>query len=796
MTSLKERAKASVVRQRTPAESGAACLASVIRYHGGEISMDILISLTRTTQYGVTLLDLYRAAKAMGLATNAYEADVPNLKQTEEPCILHVLRDEQAEYIVCYGFDQGRFIIGDPAAGAMECSPTKMERIWKSHALLALMPQKEFPECLTQITSESLDLLENNAKVLGSTETGDADSASAGNPARRFRPFDIEALPFSSQEILVWSRRNGAARLLPALPANLVFSLEKFDDLSGHVSSLMERFERAAAGIPMERIDRKVWSDMLNELVRDGFFVSEESLRTAIARRVGELAHEEAAETYITLVGMPTANRPKSLERAVASYVEQAKHTDRKIACMVMDDSRDEATQRRNMEALHELHKRNGAHILYADRARLAVYGSSLARYASVPEEIVHFALLGPDASGPTYGAPRNALLLATAGEIYVQADDDTTANVMEISRYEDGLSLISDAESNEYRFFENSQEALQAVKPATVDLLSVHEHTLGKSVGAIITQCTQSGSEVKIDQLSGNFLERLSRPQAHVALSFTGVVGDTGMEFFQQRLFMRGETLDRLASNPGRYPRLLRSRHMLRTSARLAISDNAFCMGMHMGMDNRQLLPPFMPTGRNEDGLFGAMIRLCHPNAFKAHLPRYAVQHLPPEERRYPENGIAFRPLRANDLLVYIVLTQDGNLVGEGAQALHTLGDIFTRLTRLPIKAFSDYLRKHALQAVHTDMFRAEHLLATEPDKPDCWRNDVTHYLASARGAVTRPDFAVPIDLPGNPEERLVEFRQRVSAYGQLLIHWPALVEAAHATKNHGNTPARPIGE
>ena len=794
MASIKERAKITVVLQRSPAESGAACLASIIRYHGGEMVMDRMVRLTKTTQYGVTLLDLYRAAGTTGITANAYEADLPNLKKMEAPCILHVLRDERAEYIVCYGFEEGRFIIGDPAAGAMECSPTKMERIWKSRALLTLTPKENFLECLARATDEVPDILEGSANGLSSTEVGYANSVSTSDASRRFRPFDIEAMPFSSQEILVWSRKNGTARILPALPANLIFALETFNELPVHVASLVERFDRATAGIPMERIDRTVWTDMLNELVRDGFFVSEEYLRMDIDRRIGDMAHEEQEETSIASVGLPTANRPRYLQRAVASYVDQAQRTGRDIVCIIMDDSREEAVRLRNVDVLHGLHEQNGADILYADRARLAEYGSRLAAHAGIPEEVVRFALLGPDDKGPTAGAARNALLLATTGEIHVQADDDTMADAMEIARYEDGLSLISDAESNEYRFFASSEEALRSVKPSEVDLLSVHEQILGKSVAPIIAQFAQNDSDVHIEKVSGGFLERLSMPGAHVALSFTGVVGDTGMEFFQQRLFMQGETLDRLVSDPDRYPHLLRSRHMLRTSTRLALSDGVFCMGMNMGVDNRRLLPPFMPAGRNQDGLFGAMIRLCLPNTFRGYLPRYAVRHLPPEKRSYPENGIAFRPLRANDLLIYIALTQDQNPIGEGAEALHTLGDMLVRLARLPQKSFSDYLRKLALQAVHIDVLRAEQILANELDRPDYWRNDVMRYLASARESAAKPDFFVPVDLPGSPAERLAAFRQQVLAYGQLLTHWPALVDAARAMKNKGDTLARPI--
>ncbi|MYE04562.1 MAG: hypothetical protein F4Y00_06295 [Bacteroidetes bacterium SB0662_bin_6] len=94
----------------------------------------------------------------------------------------------------------------------------------------------------------------------------------------------------------------------------------------------------------------------------------------------------------------------------------------------------------------------------------------------------------------------------------------------------------------------------------------------------------------------------------------------------------------------------------------------------------------------------------------------------------------------------------------------------------------------------MHIDVLRAECLLGAKLDKPDCWRNDVMRYLTSARESATKPDFYVPIDLPGNPEQRLAAFRRQVLAYGQLLTHWPALVEAARIMKNKGDLLARPI--
>ena len=41
-----------------------------------------------------------------------------NLKKIEIPVILHILKDGNLEhYVVCYGYEDGKFILGDPGRG-------------------------------------------------------------------------------------------------------------------------------------------------------------------------------------------------------------------------------------------------------------------------------------------------------------------------------------------------------------------------------------------------------------------------------------------------------------------------------------------------------------------------------------------------------------------------------------------------------------------------------------------------------------------------------------------------------
>ncbi|MFY9153853.1 MAG: peptidase domain-containing ABC transporter [Prolixibacteraceae bacterium] len=124
---------------------GLACLTSVVKYHGGETTQEKLRDASGTTLQGTSLLGLYQSAQKMGFEVNGYEADLENLKKMEIPVILHILKDGNLEhYIVCYGYENGKFILGDPGWGIIEYREEELEAVWKSKALLMLKPGKDF----------------------------------------------------------------------------------------------------------------------------------------------------------------------------------------------------------------------------------------------------------------------------------------------------------------------------------------------------------------------------------------------------------------------------------------------------------------------------------------------------------------------------------------------------------------------------------------------------------------------------------------------------------------------------
>jgi ABC-type bacteriocin/lantibiotic exporter with double-glycine peptidase domain len=163
--------KKAFVPQLEQSDCGVACLAGLVKYYGGEAKLDRLRELSGTGTQGTTMLGLCECARETGFEADAYQADIPALKENKKPCILHVIIDErQHHYVICYGFTGDRFIISDPAKGVALFTAEELSAIWKSKALLLLSPGSGFvlsADEKKEKTSWLRKLIETDLNILG-----------------------------------------------------------------------------------------------------------------------------------------------------------------------------------------------------------------------------------------------------------------------------------------------------------------------------------------------------------------------------------------------------------------------------------------------------------------------------------------------------------------------------------------------------------------------------------------------------------------------------------------------------
>lgn len=134
--------------QKDQTDCGVGCLQSLVRYYGGDISIETLREKSGTAKTGTTLLGLYHCAKEIGFDAEGCEADVDALIEHNQPVILHVVLENKYEhYVVCYYRDpseNNEFLIGDPSKGLEYWSKEKLEEVWVSKTCLTLQPNESF----------------------------------------------------------------------------------------------------------------------------------------------------------------------------------------------------------------------------------------------------------------------------------------------------------------------------------------------------------------------------------------------------------------------------------------------------------------------------------------------------------------------------------------------------------------------------------------------------------------------------------------------------------------------------
>jgi ABC-type bacteriocin/lantibiotic exporter with double-glycine peptidase domain len=134
-----------IVLQQSEEDCGAACLATVAKFHGRNFSIDRIRELAGTRSRGTTLLGLGRGAEALGFQVRHVKASsqlLANLAQAPLPAIVHW---KGYHWVVLYGRDRrDRLIVADPSLGLRYLSEAELMAGWMNGAMLLLSPTDAF----------------------------------------------------------------------------------------------------------------------------------------------------------------------------------------------------------------------------------------------------------------------------------------------------------------------------------------------------------------------------------------------------------------------------------------------------------------------------------------------------------------------------------------------------------------------------------------------------------------------------------------------------------------------------
>lgn len=125
--------------KRVPAMMG--CMASVFRYFGHNFPLQEKYDPTKG-KIEVSLHGVMEAARAEGFSAEGYEGDINFLKEFYKPVILPV--EKKAGYdhsFTLYGWNNNKFILGDPHWGIIEYRMDELDAVWVSKTFLLVRPE-------------------------------------------------------------------------------------------------------------------------------------------------------------------------------------------------------------------------------------------------------------------------------------------------------------------------------------------------------------------------------------------------------------------------------------------------------------------------------------------------------------------------------------------------------------------------------------------------------------------------------------------------------------------------------
>ena len=460
-----------------------------------------------------------------------------------------------------------------------------------------------------------------------------------------------------------------------------------------------------------------------------------------------------------------TCDRPEQLATTLAAWASKVRESGiSPPEFVVSNDSRNQHEQTRKV--VEQFAASYPGKTLHLDRTWRE---QTADRYPSALREALKFSLglTDPGVPGlPSYGAASNTLLLAKAGQRFTMGDDDILPEFRVRSDALPGLAFQSALDPALFAPAE-SRSQLSEGRTSERPTFAPHLAFLGKPVASLLGEYP----EPVLTNLTARDLHGATLPSARVAAVRFPYWGDSGLQDHRILLEHR-ELVDPRTFQGDQYQLLRGSREGLRAPVRDSLGGHTV-LGGHIGIDATQIMPPFAPYGRNQDGLWAGLLGFLQPDSFLL-TPREAILHAPTTARRALEPGrISVLPC-VNDLLLAL-LTEFSATQANVGLSYRMAGTLFEQWG-----SRSPGIRKAALAELHLKsvLRLAAHLedqLNHYRGLPELWANDVELALAHLETQLTLGTDYCPEEFQAAPGA----LGGYLNQFGQLLAAWPEIWEA-----------------
>ena len=133
------------VKQHDITDCGAACLATISKQYGLNLSISKIREVAGTDKQGTNAYGMIKAAEQLGFSAKGVKGDKEAFfTEFPLPAIAHVVVDGSLlHYVVIHKITKKQIIIADPGKGIVKYTPEEFFKIWTG-VLILLVPTSKF----------------------------------------------------------------------------------------------------------------------------------------------------------------------------------------------------------------------------------------------------------------------------------------------------------------------------------------------------------------------------------------------------------------------------------------------------------------------------------------------------------------------------------------------------------------------------------------------------------------------------------------------------------------------------
>lgn len=133
------------IRQHSQMDCSAACLVTICKYYGKDVSLNIARDMARVRQEGASMTNVMRAANEMGFKSEAYLSSIDQLREKKLPAIANW---KGYHWIVVYEVNEDSVLVADPAEGLITYTMAEFIESWSRYTIYLEPTEKfaDFPE--------------------------------------------------------------------------------------------------------------------------------------------------------------------------------------------------------------------------------------------------------------------------------------------------------------------------------------------------------------------------------------------------------------------------------------------------------------------------------------------------------------------------------------------------------------------------------------------------------------------------------------------------------------------------